>query len=126
MRRPDKEFRQALLRSLLQQGRAKTSFPCLLGARGEVGVVSRGLKGWWVGLGGLPTSLDQGFECRGHVKYPACAPGTLFLLPALQKWQLGFYLVCIFLSITGSNCRCTQLFLVSYSFCILLLEKTFV
>lgn len=115
------------MRSLLQQSRAKKlSFPCLLGARGEVGIVSRGLEGWWGGLGGLPTSLDQGFECRGHVKYPVSAPGTLSLLPALQKWQLGFYLVCIFLSITGSSCKCTQLFSVPYSFCILMLEKTFV
>ena len=26
----------------------------------------------------------------GHAQYPAFAPDTQFLLPALQKWQLGF------------------------------------
>ena len=38
-----------------------------------------------------------------------------FLLPALQKWQSGFWSLCILLSITCPNCPCTQLFLVPYS-----------
>ena len=33
---------------------------------------------------------------RGHAQYPAFAPDTLFLLQALQKWQLGF-LVSLYL-----------------------------
>ena len=28
--------------------------------------------------------------CRAHVQYPAFTANTLFLLQALQKWQLGF------------------------------------
>ena len=28
--------------------------------------------------------------CRGHVQYSAISPDPLLLLPALQKWQLGF------------------------------------
>ena len=31
-----------------------------------------------------------GVVCRGHAQYPVFAPDTLFLLQALQKWQLGF------------------------------------
>ena len=31
-----------------------------------------------------------GGVCRAHAQYPAFAPDTQFLLPALQKWQLGF------------------------------------
>ena len=53
---------------------------------------------------------------RGHAQYPAFAPNTLFLLRALQKWQLGFLVFCIFLSIICLNCACRQLFLVPYSF----------
>ena len=34
--------------------------------------------------------------CRGHAQYPAFAPDTLLLPPALQKWQLGF-LVSLYL-----------------------------
>ena len=30
-------------------------------------------------------------DCRGHAQYPAFALDTLFLLLALQKWQLGFF-----------------------------------
>ena len=37
-----------------------------------------------------------GVVCRGHAQYPAFAPDTLFLLQALQKWQLGF-LVSLYL-----------------------------
>ena len=31
-----------------------------------------------------------GVVCRGHVRYPVFASDVLFLLQALQKWQLGF------------------------------------
>ena len=43
---------------------------------------------------------------------------TLFLLPALQKWQLGFFfgLFCILLSRICPNYTCMWLFLVPYSF----------
>lgn len=41
---------------------------------------------------------------------------TLLLIPPLQKWQLGFDLFCIFLSIIYPNCTGTQLFLVPHSF----------
>ena len=39
--------------------------------------------------------------------------GTLLLLPALQKWQLGFWSFYIILSRICPSCACTQLFLVS-------------
>ena len=35
---------------------------------------------------------------------------------ALQKWQLGFWSLCIFLSIICPNCTYMQLFVVPYSF----------
>ena len=43
------------------------------------------LEGWlrW------STHLFGGVECRRHAQYPAFAPNTLFLLPTLQKYQLG-------------------------------------
>ena len=60
--------------------------------------------------------------CSGHVQYPAFAPNTLLLPPALQKWQLeGVFLV--FLSIICPNCACTQLFLVPYSFFVFCCSK---
>ena len=31
-----------------------------------------------------------GVVCGGHAQYPAFSPNTLFLLLALQKWQLDF------------------------------------
>ena len=31
-----------------------------------------------------------GGVCRGHAQDPAFAPDPLFLLPVLQKWQVGF------------------------------------
>ena len=41
-----------------------------------------------------------GVACRGHAQYPAFAPDTLFLLQALQKWQLrgfwGVFLVSLY------------------------------
>ena len=62
--------------------------------------------------------------CRGHAQYPAFAPDTLFLLQALQKWQLGFFgLFVSFGSRICPNCACTQLFLVPYSFFVILLLK---
>ena len=57
-----------------------------------------------------------GVECRG-----ACAV-TLLLLPALQKWHLGFggqffFFFGLFLSFGPEfACVCTQLFVVPYSF----------
>ena len=54
--------------------------------------------------------------CRGRAQYPAFAPNTLFLLLALRKWQLSFFVFCIFLSIICPKYTCTQLFLVPYSF----------
>ena len=33
---------------------------------------------------------SSGVEGRGHAQYPAFVPNTLFLLPALQQWQLEF------------------------------------
>ena len=88
-----------LLGLLLQQEGVKTSnrSPCLLpewgGAGSLYGVrVGAGpgirLEGWFA------HPFGRGM-CRGHVQYPAFAPGTLFLLLALQKWQLGF---CLFVS----------------------------
>ena len=41
---------------------------------------------------------------------------TLLLLPAPQKWQLGFWSFCILLFIICPKCACTQLFLVPYIF----------
>ena len=37
-----------------------------------------------------------GVACRGHAQYPAFAPNTLFLLLALQKWQLSFVFCFVF------------------------------
>ena len=36
-------------------------------------------------------------ECRGHVQYPVFAPNTLSLLLLLQKRQLGFCFVFLYL-----------------------------
>ena len=55
-----------------------------------------------------------GVECR-HAQPPAFAPSAVFLLPALQKWQLGFWSFCILLIICGNSID-RQLFLVLYSF----------
>ena len=46
-----------------------------------------GLEGW------LRWSVYPfgGVECRGHAQHSAFAADTLFLLLALQKWQLGFF-----------------------------------
>ena len=57
------------------------------------------------------------------MQYPAFAPNTHFFLPALQKWQLDFGALCIFLSIICSSCTCTQLFLVPYSFFVFCCSK---
>ena len=66
---------------------------------------------------------SDGVECKGHMQYPAFAPNTHFFLPALQKWQLDFGALCIFLSIICSSCTCTQLFLVPYSFFVFCCSK---
>ena len=44
-------------------------------------------EGW---LGSFVHPLG-GVVCRGHAQYPAFATNSLFLLLALQKWQLGFF-----------------------------------
>ena len=62
----------------------------------------------------------DGVECRGHAQYPAFAPNTLFLLPALQKWRLDFFGLFVSSCVHNSpqkymNGTCTQLFLVPLS-----------
>lgn len=58
----------------------------------------------------------RGAVCSNHERYPAFALCTLLLLPAPQKWQLGFWVFfSILLFITHSNSACTQLVLVPYS-----------
>ena len=51
-----------------------------------------GLEGW---LRCFAHPLG-GVECREHARFPAFAPNALFLLPALQKWQLSFLVFCTF------------------------------
>ena len=53
---------------------------------------------------------------RGSCIVPGCHSSTVLLLPAPQKWQLGFWSFGILLSIRCPNCTCTQLFLVPYYF----------
>ena len=36
-----------------------------------------------------------GAVCKGLAQYPPFAFDTLFLLRALQKWQLGFFGLCV-------------------------------
>ena len=48
------------------------------------------------GFGVLPTSPPGGVVCLEHEQHAAFAPNTLVLLQALQKWQLGFWPLCIF------------------------------
>ena len=58
------------------------------------------------------------FRCLPTPLVVVCVGGmlrTLFLLPAIQKWQLSFWSFCILLTIICPNCTCTQLFLVPYS-----------
>ena len=67
---------------------------------------------WRGGLHSLLTLLVV--LCAGHVRR------ALFLLPASQKWQVGFWSFCIFLLIICPNiAACMQLFLVPYSFFVL-------
>ena len=65
--------------------------------------------------------------CRGHAQYPAFAPHPLLLLPALQRWQLGF-LVSFYLVV--QNLPQLHMHTVIFSplsfLCILLLKETFV
>lgn len=60
-----------------------------------------------------------GAKCRRAYTVP-CFGVThpVFLLQALQKWQLAgfFFFLCIFWSRICPNCTCTQLFLVPYNF----------
>jgi len=70
-------------------------------------------EGW---LGSFVHPLG-GVVCRGHAQYPAFATNSLFLLLALQKWQLGFFGVFLYLLFRiCPNCTCTQLLLVPSSF----------
>ena len=57
-----------------------------------------------------------GVECRGHAQYPVFVPNILFLLQALQKWQLDFLVSLLSLVQNLPNCACMQLFLFSTLF----------
>ena len=60
----------------------------------------------------------------GHAQYPAFATNTQFLLPALQKWQLGFLSFCIFWILNLPQLhRHTVIFSPIQFLCILLLEE---
>ena len=50
-----------------------------------------------------------GVECRGHAQYPALAPDTLLLLPALQKRQLVFlvFLYLVFQNLPPTAHACS-------------------
>ena len=50
----------------------------------------------WAGEVRCFAHLVGGAVCKGLVQYPLFAFDTLFLLRALQKWQLGF-LVFVYL-----------------------------
>ena len=71
-----------------------------------------GLEGWlrWF------AHRFGGVVCRGHAQYSDFVLDALLLLPALQKWQMGFWSFCILLSIICPNCACIHLILVPYSF----------
>ena len=45
-----------------------------------------GMEGWLRRF----AHSSGGVECRGHAQYPVFVPNILFLLQALQKWQLEF------------------------------------
>ena len=82
-----KQVTGSLAHSLPEEGQAGS----LCGVR--VGVCPRvGLEGW---LSCFAHPLG-GVECRGHEQYPAFAPDLLFLLPALQKRQLGVFFFFFF------------------------------
>ena len=57
-----------------------------------------------------------GVVCRGHAQYPAFASHSVLLFLALQKCQLGFLVSLYLLPRICSNCACTQLISVPYSF----------
>ena len=42
-----------------------------------------------------------GVVCRVHAQYPAFNPNTHFLLPDLQKWQLGVFVFLYLRSLAG-------------------------
>lgn len=69
-----------------------------------------------------------GVVCRGHAQYPAFATNSLFLLLALQKWQLGVFLA--FLYPVVHNLPQLRMLAVIFSpleyLSVLLLEETFV
>ena len=74
-------------------------------------------RGWAAGVALVICPVGLGVVGRGHALYPAFVPDTQFLLPALQKWQLDFFLVFLYLlSRVCPNCACRQLILVLYSF----------
>ena len=64
-------------------------------------------SGWRGGFDALPTPSVA--LCTG------CMCNIPVLLPAFQKWQLGFWSFCV-LSIIHPNCTYTLLFLLPYSF----------
>ena len=122
MRGQTRNSGKGLLELLRPQEGAETSnrFPCSLPKEGRAGSLYGVRVGTGPGVGpeGCLRWLAHPFGdvvCRGHVQDPAFAPNTLFLLPAPQKWQLGFFCLfvwsfCILLSRTCPNCVCTQLF----------------
>ena len=103
---------KALLGPLLQQGereQATGSLACSFSLSGGTslflilgegrGVSRNRLEGWL-----------RWYWVQGAHAVPC------FLLWALQKWQLGFLGSLYLLSRICPNCKCTQLFLVAYSF----------
>ena len=104
--RPDKKFRQGFTGAPVAPGGVRTNnrFPGVLPEGGRGGACS--VHGMRVGMcpGVGPEGWlrrfahpSGGVVCRGHAQYPAFVPNTLFLLQALQKWQLGFVVSLYFL-----------------------------
>ena len=102
--RLDKKFRQGFIGAPAAAGRNENKLTVSL-------ALSLGWMRWFLiwgegrggsrgqarggGLGVLSTPLVV-LSAGGQAQYPAYAPDTLFLHPALQKWQLGF-LVSLYL-----------------------------
>ena len=86
---------------------------------------------WWF------AHPSAGVECKEQTLYPALLgtkQSTLFLLQALQKWQLGFGSFLYLLSRICPNCACTVFCFLFFCFfvfhsggqvCIFLLEDKF-
>ena len=79
----------------------------------------------WAGGELVPYTMGSGvrpegwLRCFAHPFGGVSAGGTcstLLLLPALQKWQLGFWSFRILFSVICTYCACTQLFSLPYRF----------